>query len=58
MQIILNVGHYIDVPNIVVEWLTLLRIREVPGSSLSPETDYPSFLGFSQSFHAIAGIVP
>jgi hypothetical protein len=28
--------------NVVVEWLTLLlRIREVPGSNLSPETAYP-----------------
>jgi hypothetical protein len=29
-------------PNIVVEWLTLqLRIREVHGSNLGPETVYP-----------------
>jgi hypothetical protein len=29
-------------PNVVVEWLTLLlRIREVQGSNLGPETVYP-----------------
>jgi hypothetical protein len=30
-------------PNVVVEWcgVTLLRIREVPGSILGPETGYP-----------------
>jgi hypothetical protein len=29
-------------PNVVVEWFTrLLRIREVPGLNLGPETDYP-----------------
>jgi hypothetical protein len=28
-------------PNTVVEWLTLLRIREVLGSDLGPETGYP-----------------
>jgi len=29
-------------PNVVIEWLTiLLRIREVPGSNLGPETGYP-----------------
>jgi hypothetical protein len=29
-------------PNVMVEWLTLLlRIREVPGSNLSPEAGYP-----------------
>jgi hypothetical protein len=28
--------------NVVVEWLAfLLRIREVPGSDLGPETSYP-----------------
>jgi hypothetical protein len=31
-----------DRPNVVVEWLTLLlRIREVPGSNLGPDTGYP-----------------
>jgi hypothetical protein len=29
-------------PNVMVEWLTfLLRIREVLGSNLGPETGYP-----------------
>jgi hypothetical protein len=29
-------------PNVMVEWLALLlRIREVPGSNLGPETGYP-----------------
>jgi hypothetical protein len=31
----------IKLPTVVVEWLTLLlRIREVPGSNLGPETGY------------------
>jgi hypothetical protein len=30
-------------PNVVVEWLTLLRIREVPRSDLGPEDDYPEW---------------
>jgi hypothetical protein len=36
-------GNYDAVsPNVVVEWLAfLLRIREVPGSNLGPETGYP-----------------
>jgi hypothetical protein len=30
-----------DLPIVVVEWLTLLlRIREVPGSNVGPETAY------------------
>jgi hypothetical protein len=28
-------------PNVVVEWLTLLHIRKIPGSNLGPETGYP-----------------
>jgi hypothetical protein len=33
---------YDEVVNVVVEWLALLiRIREVPGSDLSPESGYP-----------------
>jgi hypothetical protein len=47
-------------PNVVVEWLTLLlRILEVPGSYLGPETGYPDcvFRGFLQSLQANAGIV-
>jgi hypothetical protein len=39
----------------VVEWLTLLlRIREVPGSNLDPETGYPD-LGFSCFFSVSPG---
>jgi hypothetical protein len=37
-------------PNVVVEWSALLlRVREVPGSSLGPKTSYPDwgFLWFS-----------
>jgi hypothetical protein len=38
---------------------TLLRIREVSGSNLGPETGYPEvFRGFPQSFQANAEIVP
>jgi hypothetical protein len=34
-------------PNVVVEWVTpLLRIREVPGSNIAPETGYSDW-GFS-----------
>jgi hypothetical protein len=43
----------------MVEWLALLlRIREVPGSNLSPVTGYPDlgFCGFPQSLQANAGI--
>jgi hypothetical protein len=30
------------VPNVVAEWSTLLlRIREIPGSNLGPQTGYP-----------------
>jgi hypothetical protein len=30
-----------NTPHVVVQWLTfLLRIREVPGSNLGPETGY------------------
>jgi hypothetical protein len=47
-------------PNIVVEWLTLLlRIRDVSGSNLGPETDYSeSFSAFPQSVQANAATVP
>jgi hypothetical protein len=38
MMIVVKVA----VPNVVVEWLTLLlRIREVPGSNICPKTDCP-----------------
>jgi hypothetical protein len=39
-------------PNVVVEWLTLLRFQDVRGSNLGPETAYPDlkiFRGFPQS---------
>jgi hypothetical protein len=42
----------LSLPNVVVEWLTLLfRIREVPGSNLSTETAIVTegFRGFTQS---------
>jgi hypothetical protein len=42
------------IPNVVVEWFTLLlRVQEVPGSNLDPETGYPDW-GFSwfSSVHA------
>jgi hypothetical protein len=45
--------------NVVVEWLPLLlRIREVPDTSLGPKTGYPDwrFRGFPQSYHANDGI--
>jgi hypothetical protein len=47
-------------PNIVIAWLTLLlRIREVLGSNLDPETGYPdTFSWFSKSLPENAGIVP
>jgi hypothetical protein len=43
-----------------VECLTLmLRIREVPGSNIGPDTSYPEgFRGSPQSLQANAGIVP
>jgi hypothetical protein len=46
--------------NVVVEWLALqLRIREVPGSNLCPETDYPKvFRNFLQSLQANVGTLP
>jgi hypothetical protein len=32
-------------PNVEVEWLTLLlRIREVRGSNLGPDSGYPEFI--------------
>jgi hypothetical protein len=43
------------ISKVVVEWLALLtRIREVPGSNLSPEIGYPDwgFRGFPQSLQA------
>jgi hypothetical protein len=41
-----------------VEWITLLRIQEVPGSNLDPETGCPEvFCGVPQSLQKNAGIV-
>jgi hypothetical protein len=48
-------------PNVAVERLAfLLRIPEVSGSNLGPETDYSDygFHGFPQSHQAIVRIVP
>jgi hypothetical protein len=48
-------------PNVVVEWLTLLRIREVPVSIIIAGTDDRIslvFSGFPQSFQGNAEIVP
>jgi hypothetical protein len=46
-------------PNVVVKWLTLLRIREVPGLILGPGDQlFEVFRGFSQSLQANVGIVP
>jgi hypothetical protein len=46
-------------PNVAVEWLVpLLRIREILGSNLGPETGYPEgFRGFIQSLHVSTGII-
>jgi hypothetical protein len=48
------------VPNLVVEWLTLLfLILEVSASNLCPESGYPDcFRDFPQSIEANAGVVP
>jgi hypothetical protein len=38
----INNNNNMVTPNVIVEWLTiLLRIREVSGSNLGPETSYP-----------------
>jgi hypothetical protein len=44
-------------PNVEAKWLAhLLRIREISGSNLDPETGYPEdFRGFLQSLHENAG---
>jgi hypothetical protein len=44
----------IILPNDVIEWLTLLRIREVPGSNLGPATGYDNS-GFSWFFSVPPG---
>jgi hypothetical protein len=54
-NVFILVFSIVFVPNVVVEWLTLLlRIWEVLGSNLGPETGYPD-LGFSwfSSVHVI-----
>jgi hypothetical protein len=47
-------------PNVVIDWLTLPRIWEVPGSNLRPETGYPDqdIRGLSQSLLANYRIMP
>jgi hypothetical protein len=54
-------GSIKDGPNVVAEWVTLLlRIREVPGSSLRSITGYPTevFRDFPQCLQVNAGVVP
>jgi hypothetical protein len=36
----LELEHEVQ-PNVVVEWLSLLRIRKVQGPNIGPETGYP-----------------
>jgi hypothetical protein len=51
----------LSLPNVVIEWLTLLlRILEVPGSNLGPGDRLScfSFSLFPQSLQANAGMVP
>jgi hypothetical protein len=47
-------------PIFVLEWLTfLLRVRDVPGSNLGPDTGYPEcFRGFPQPLQTNAEILP
>jgi hypothetical protein len=46
-------------PNVVVDRLTLRRIREVQDSNVGPETAYPEvFRGLSQSLHMNVCIGP
>jgi hypothetical protein len=62
----LSIVHYLryiwyrPTPSVVVQWLTLVPyIREVPGSSLVPETGYPDMLFLVLlSLQANTGIVP
>jgi hypothetical protein len=56
----LNTGsHGNHIPNVEVEWLTLLRIREIPGSNFGSEIGYADwfFRGFYQLFQVNAGII-
>jgi hypothetical protein len=46
-----------NVPNVVVEWLSLLHIREDLGSNFGLQTGYPE-RGFPQSLHRDSGIIP
>jgi hypothetical protein len=52
-----EIKYVILLPNVVVECLTLLlRIWEVPGSNLGPETGCPdAFYGFPQSLQENSG---
>jgi hypothetical protein len=55
-MILSNAAFYGNVPNVVVEWLTLLRIQEVPGSNLGQETGSPKiFRDFPESQKQILG---
>jgi hypothetical protein len=46
----------VQVPNVVVEWLTLLRlILEVPGLNLGLETGHPEILVI---FFSLSRIIP
>jgi hypothetical protein len=50
-------GYFVVLRNVVVEWLTLLlRILEVPGSSLEPATEF--YRSLPQSLQENAGIAP
>jgi hypothetical protein len=44
-------------PTVIVEWLTLIGIRKVPGSNLGPETGYPDW-GFFVVFLSPSRQIP
>jgi hypothetical protein len=50
-------SRYPQLPNVIVEWLTLLfRVREAPCSNLASESVIVSFFcGFRKSYQANAG---
>jgi hypothetical protein len=50
---LINISH-IHLPNVVIEWLTLLRVQEVPGSNLGPG-DWLSWLSFFVVFSVTPG---
>jgi hypothetical protein len=45
-------------PNILVQWLILLRIREVPGTNLGPETGHPDWRFLSPSRQMLGSSSP